>query len=180
MFETAWRLPFKRPKPSLWQKLQDRRWYYDQKTRCHRLEYWWSCLSQGKSLSREEEDHGQMANKTSQGGVSDHDKHPLIWNERPAGKFTCVLHHNWLLLMTSEAGIPLCMGVCQVWDRCTSPTPVKPTPGGSESKTMPQEDNGLAITQHQASKTSLGWINGKLWLLWWMSARASTEDGWSS
>ena len=35
---------------------------------------------------------------------------------------SCVLHCNWLLLMASEAGIPLCMGVCQVWDRCTRVT----------------------------------------------------------
>ena len=73
-----------------------------------------------------------------------------------------ILHHNWLLLVTSETGIPLCVGVCQEWDRCTSPTPVKPTPKGSENKSMPWEDSGLAITQHQARKTSLGWINGKL------------------
>ena len=73
-----------------------------------------------------------------------------------------ILHHNCLLLIVSEAGIPLCIGVYQVWDRYTSPTPVKPTPRGSDSKTMPQEENGLAITQHQARKTPLGWINGKL------------------
>ena len=90
-----------------------------------------------------------------------------------------VLHHNWLLLIASEAGIPLCVGACPVWDGCTSPTPVKPTPRRSDSKTMPQEDNGLAITQHQARKTSLGWINGKLWLLPWTSAGVSTEEGWS-
>ena len=88
-----------------------------------------------------------------------------------------VLHHNWLLLVASEAGVPLHVGVCQVWDRCTSPTPVKPTSGGNDSKTMPPEDNGLAITQHQARKTSLGLINGKLWLLLWTSTRPSTEDG---
>ena len=76
-----------------------------------------------------------------------------------------ILHLNWLLLVASEAGILLCMGVHQVQNRCTSPTPVKPTPGGSDSKTMPQEDNGLGITQHQARKTSQGWINGKLQLL---------------
>ena len=27
-----------------------------------------------------------------------------------------ILHHNRLLLITLEAGIPFCMGVCQVWD----------------------------------------------------------------
>ena len=69
-------------------------------------------------------------------------------------------HHirNWHSLVcgclpsTSETGIPLCVDVCQAWDRCTSPTPDKPTPEGSDSNIMPQEDSGLAITQHQASK----------------------------
>ena len=89
-----------------------------------------------------------------------------------------ILHCNRLLLIASEAGVPLCMGVCQVWDWCTSPTPVKPIPRGSDSKTMPQEDDALVIIQHQDRKTSLGWINGKLQLLLWMSAEASTEDGW--
>ena len=91
---------------------------------------------------------------------------------------SCNLHHNQLLLIVSETGIPLCVGVCQVWDRCISPTPVKPTPRGTDSNTTPWEDDGLAITQHQGRKTSLGWINGKLWLLLWMSTGASTEDGW--
>ena len=39
-----------------------------------------------------------------------------------------ILHCNWLLLITSEAGIPLCVGAPQVQDGCTSPTPVKPIP----------------------------------------------------
>ena len=90
---------------------------------------------------------------------------------------SCILHCNGFLLIASEAGIPLHVGVCQVWDGCTSLTPVKPTPRGSDSKSMPQEDDGLAITQCQVRKTSLGWINRKLWLLLWMSTRASTEDG---
>ena len=34
-----------------------------------------------------------------------------------------ILYHSWLLLVASETGVPLCMGVCQVWGRCTSPTP---------------------------------------------------------
>ena len=89
-----------------------------------------------------------------------------------------ILHNNWLLLITSETGIPLCVGVHHAWDRCTSSTPVKPTPKGSESKITPWEDSGLVITQCQASKTSLGWIRGKLRLLLWMSAGASTKDGW--
>ena len=68
---------------------------------------------------------------------------------------SCILHCNQLLIV-SEAGILLCIDVCQVQDGCTSPTPVKSTPEGIDSKTMPQEDDGLAITQHQARKTSLG------------------------
>ena len=62
-----------------------------------------------------------------------------------------ILHFNLLLLIASEADVPLCVGICQVWDGCTSPTPVKPTPGGSDSKTTPQQKDGLAITQCQAS-----------------------------
>ena len=69
---------------------------------------------------------------------------------------SCILYHNWLLLIASEAGVPLHVGIHQVQDRCTSPTPVKPTPGGSDSKTMPQEDNGLAITQHWLGR--LHWV----------------------
>ena len=42
---------------------------------------------------------------------------------------SCILHHNHLLIM-SETGVPLCVGVHQVWDRYTSPTPVKPNPRG--------------------------------------------------
>ena len=89
-----------------------------------------------------------------------------------------VLHHNWLLLVMSGTGILLCVDVHQAKDRCTSPTTVKPTPKGNDSETMPWEDSGLVITQHQDSKTSLGWINRKLQLLPWISTGASTEDGW--
>ena len=88
-----------------------------------------------------------------------------------------ILHHKWLLV-TSETGIPLCVGVHQAQDRCISSTPVNPTPRGSGSKITPWQDSGLAITKHQARKTSLGWMNGKLWLLLWMSTGASTEERW--
>ena len=89
-----------------------------------------------------------------------------------------ILHRNWLLLIVSEVGVPLCIGVHDAQDRCTNPTPHKPTSKGSEGRMMPQENSGWAVTQCLSSKTSLGWINGKLWLLPWMSAGASTEDGW--
>ena len=120
-----------------------------------------------------------MGGQASWGSMSNHNRCPLVWSERSAWKFTCP-HCNQFLLMASETDIPLWVGVCKAWQGCASPTPVKPTPRGSVSKTIPQEDDGLANTQHQARKTSLGWINGKLWLLPWMSARISTEDGWSS
>ena len=48
----------------------------------------------------------------------------------------------------------------------------------SEDVMMPQESSGQVVTQYPAIRTFQGWINGKLWLLPWMSARASTEDGW--
>ena len=40
--------------------------------------------------------------------------------------------------------------------------PCKPTSKGSEIMMMPQESSGSAVTQGPASKTSMGWINGKL------------------
>ena len=52
-------------------------------------------------------------------------------------RHSCILYHNWLLFIVSEVGVPLCMGVHQIQDGCTSPTPVKSTPRGSDSKTMP-------------------------------------------
>ena len=72
-----------------------------------------------------------------------------------------ILHQNWLLIV-SEVGVPLCIGVCHAQDRCTSPTPCKPTSKGSEGMMMPQESSGWVVTQCSASKTFLGWINGKL------------------
>ena len=73
-----------------------------------------------------------------------------------------ILHQNQLLLIISEVGIPLCIGVHHAQDRCTSPTPCKPTSKGIEDMMIPQENSGQAVTQHSASKTSPGWINGKL------------------
>ena len=57
-----------------------------------------------------------------------------------------VLHQNWLLLITSEVGIPLCMGNHHTQDRCTSPTPCKTTSIGGDDERMPQEKNGKAVT----------------------------------
>ena len=67
-----------------------------------------------------------------------------------------VLHQNWLLLVASEVGVPLCMGNCHTWDRCTSPTPCKTTSSGGDEERMPQEKDGKAVTQWPTSKASLG------------------------
>ena len=88
-----------------------------------------------------------------------------------------VLHQNWLLLITSEIGIPLCMGSHHTWDRCTSPTPCKTTSVRGERKRMPQEESGKAVTQWPTSKASLGWKNRKLWLLL-MDIYWSIHWGW--
>ena len=47
-----------------------------------------------------------------------------------------------------------------------------------DEKRMPQEKSGKAVTWWPTSKVSLGWKNGKLQLIQWMSIGASTEDGW--
>ena len=88
-----------------------------------------------------------------------------------------VLHQNWLLLVMSEVGIPLCMGNCHTRDRCTSPTPHKTTSLGGDEEMTPQEQNGKVVTRQPTRKASQGWKNGKLQLGSWMSTGASTKDG---
>ena len=93
-------------------------------------------------------------------------------------RWSRVLHQNWLLLIvTSEVGIPLCMGTCHTRDRCTSPTPHKTTSSRGDAEIMPQEQNGKAVTQRPTRKASQGWKYGKLQLGLWTSTGASTEDG---
>ena len=59
-----------------------------------------------------------------------------------------VLHQNWLLLIASEVGVPLCMGNCHTWDRCASPTHAHMTTSlGGDDERMPQEKLGKAVTQ---------------------------------
>ena len=60
---------------------------------------------------------------------------------------SCMLHPNWLLLITSEVGIPLCMDNHHTQERCTSPTPCKTTSIGGDEMRMPQEKDGKAVTQ---------------------------------
>ena len=88
-----------------------------------------------------------------------------------------VLHRNWLLLVRSEVGVPLCMGNRHTRERCTSPTPCKTTSLGGDEEMMPQEQNGKAVTRQPTRKASQGWKNVKLRLGSWTSTRASTKDG---
>ena len=95
-------------------------------------------------------------------------------------RWSRVLHWNQLLLIVmSEVGIPLCMGNCHTWDRCTSTTPCKTTSSGGDGERTPQEKDGKVVIWWPTSKASLGWKNRKLQLgSCGMSTRASTEDGW--
>ena len=47
---------------------------------------------------------------------------------------SCILHQNQLFLVTSEVGVPLCIGNRHAWDWCTSSTPCKTTPARGEKK----------------------------------------------
>ena len=58
-----------------------------------------------------------------------------------------VLHPNWLFLIVSEVGVPLCMGNGHTQDRCTSPTPCKTTSSGGDEAMMPQGKDGKAVTR---------------------------------
>ena len=55
--------------------------------RCHRFEAWQSHTSQGRHLSRKRKRSRQKGRQASWGSTSDHDRHPLIWSERPAWTF---------------------------------------------------------------------------------------------
>ena len=62
-------------------------------------------------------------------------------------RWSQVLHKNWILLIGSEVGIPLCMDNHHAWDRCTSPTPCKTTSIGGDERRTPQEKDGKVVTQ---------------------------------
>ena len=136
------------------------------------------CPSQGRCLSREEEDQRQMEGQASWGSMSDCDRCPLIWSERPAWIFThptlqpAPPHHirSWHSLMCG----------------CLPSTGWMYQPHSSQAYSQRewQQDNATRRQWsgnhpvHQARKTPLEWINRKLKILPWTSARASTVDGW--
>ena len=90
-------------------------------------------------------------------------------------RWSQVLHQNWFLV-ASEVGIPLCVGGHHTKDKCTSPTQYKTTSVRGDEKRMPQEKYCRAVTQWPTSKAFLGWKNGRLWLIPWISTGTSTED----
>ena len=71
-----------------------------------------------------------------------------------------ILHQNWLLLFASEVGIPLCIGICHTWNRCTSPTPCKPTSMGGETRMTLQESSGSVVTQCPTARLPWGGLMG--------------------
>ena len=178
------RPPQERPPPSLWDEyvasVQDRlrtalwevqaqstaeacqqKWYYDRKIGAVNLKPGNLVLVKAdafkgkrKIKDRWEEDTWEVVHQ--------------MMTDIPSYKVTdqcrrsCILHQIQLLLITSEVGIPLCIGIHHAWDRCISPIQCKPTSTGGETEMMPQENIGSAVTQCPANKTSLGWINGKL------------------
>ena len=83
----------------------------------------------------------------------------------------------WHLHVALEVGIPLCIGVHHAWDRCSSHTLCKKTSTGGEMQKTSWENNGKAVTPQPTRKASLGWKGRKVWLLPWMSAGVSTEEG---
>ena len=159
-------------------KVCQQKWYYDQKIGAVNLKLGDLVLvktdafkGKRKIKDRWEEDTWEVVHQIT----TDIPSYKMMDQHRRSR----ILHWNWLLI-ASEVGVPLCIGIHHAWDRCTSSTPCKPTSIGGETRMMQQESSGSAVTQCPTSKTSLACIDGKLWLLLWMSARASTKDGWRS
>ena len=97
-----------------------------QKDRCSELETWQPGASEGRCFKGKRKLKDRWEEETWE--VVHH-----ITTDVPSYKVTnqhrksCILHQNHLLLIASEVGIPLCIGVHHAQDRCTSPIPCKPT-----------------------------------------------------
>ena len=142
-----------------------------QKNRCHEFEAWMDAWKGKRKIEDRWDEETWEVSWQIAADVPSYkvmNQHGWSW----------VLHRNQLLLIVSEVGIPLCMGNCHTWDRCTSPTPHKTTSLGGDEERMPQENIGKAVTWWPTSNASLGWKNWKLQLESWTSTRASTEDRW--
>ena len=117
--------------------------------------------------------------ETCEGGASDSMTDIPSYKVMDQCRQSHILHWNQLLLIVFR---DWCSLVCRCLP-CMGPMyeslpPVEPTPKGSDSEITPWVDSGLVKhLVHQSSWTPLGWIKGKLQLLW-MSTGASTEDRW--
>ena len=90
-----------------------------------------------------------------------------------------VLHWNWLFLITSTEGTPLCMIMHAKWDRCTTTTLEEQTLEENETQEAPQSVNCPSPALCRTSETPLGWVNRKLHAFIWTFSRASLLDkGW--
>ena len=87
-------------------------------------------------------------------------------------RWSQVLHRNWLLLIASEVGIPLCMGSHHTQYQCTSPTPHKTASLGGDEEMTPQEQNGKAVTWRPNRKSSQ-WVEKQEVAAWIMDVYQS-------
>ena len=117
-----------------------------------------------------EEDLGGGASNCSLCSLLQSDK-PTQTVMSPPPKLTSHHIRGWCSLVYGQ---PSYMG------QVTSPTPCKTTSVRGDEKRMPQEKSGKVVTRWPTSKASLGWTNGNLWLIPWMSTGASIEDGWKT
>ena len=84
-------------------------------------------LVKADTFSKKEEDQGQMGEKPYEVVHQITTDIPLYDVKDQHGNLH-ILHHNQLLLIASEADIPLHVGTHQAWDGCTNPITVNPTP----------------------------------------------------
>ena len=92
---------------------------------------------------------------------------------------SCVLHQDWLFLITPTEWTPLCIVMHTKQARCTTTTLEEQTPEGSETEGVLQGVNCLSPAQHQTDDTPLGLVNRKLCMFIQMFSRASLLDqGW--
>ena len=120
-------LPFERlrPNPMAEARMTEMVWYNDQKDRHHESEAWWSALSEGvmplkgkrKIRDKWEEETCEVVHQIATDIPS--------YKVTDQCRWSCILHQNWLLLITSEIGIPLCIGSLSCTGQMYQPHPMQ-------------------------------------------------------
>ena len=87
-----------------------------------------------------------------------------------------VLCPNWLFLITSARGTPLCTVIWTEQVGCATTTLEEQTPDRSETEKVPQSVDCLPVTQQQTGETPLGWVNRKLCVVLKTYSRDSMLD----